>query len=158
MISRTVEAVSGFLRRIVIMSIRFRSILLQLFCKATLLSTAFSLTGCIQESSQPNSNSVKKQLPDNKTTDKALPERSLMAEGADLFTKFCTSCHGTAGNGRGSRSGPSLQRPELSYGRTPAAITQSIRDGRPGGMPAFGHVFTPRQLEALSTYVLSLKK
>jgi cytochrome c oxidase cbb3-type subunit 3 len=140
------------------MAFRIRSILLALFCLTALISAFFSLFGCIQEASQPASNAAKGKLPDGKTTDKAQPEGNLLAEGADLFTKFCISCHGTAGNGRGSRSGPSLQRPELTYGRTPAAITQSIREGRPGGMPAFGHVFTPRQLEALSTYILSLKK
>jgi len=89
---------------------------------------------------------------------KTLPEKNLPADGAALFAELCSSCHGTAGNGRGSRGGPSLQRPEFSYGKTPAAITQSIRDGRSGGMPAFGHVFTTQQLEALTLYILSLKK
>jgi cytochrome c oxidase cbb3-type subunit 3 len=129
-----------------------------LLCKTVLMFAAFPLSGCIQESSQPVDHTAKNQLPDAKATGKALPEEDLLAEGARLFAKLCTSCHGTAGNGRGSRSGPSLQRPELTYGRTPAAIIQSIRDGRPGGMPAFGHVFTPRQLEALNVYIQSVKR
>jgi cytochrome c oxidase cbb3-type subunit 3 len=129
-----------------------------LLCKMTIMSAVFSLSGCIQESSQPTSHAGNSQLPDTKATEKSLPDANLLAEGAGLFAKLCTSCHGTAGNGRGSKSGPSLQRPELTYGRTSAAIIQSIRDGRPGGMPAFGHVFTSRQLEALSTYIQSLKK
>ena len=125
---------------------------------AAFIFAAAVLCGCIQESSSPGGQAVKSQLSDARPADKDAPENGLLVEGAALFSKLCTSCHGTAGNGRGSRKGPSLQRPEFSYGRTPAAITQSIRDGRAGGMPSFGHVFSPRQLEALSMYVLSLKK
>ena len=116
------------------------------------------LYGCIQESSPPGGQAVKSQPSAARPADKAAPESGLLVEGAALFSKLCTSCHGTGGNGLGSSRGPSLQRPELTYGRTPSSVTQSIRDGRPGGMPSFGHVFSPRQLEALSAYVLSLKK
>jgi cytochrome c oxidase cbb3-type subunit 3 len=129
-----------------------------MICRTVLLAAAVALSGCIQENSQPGGQAGKSQLPDAKKTEKTEAEGNLLAEGAALFAKLCTSCHGTGGNGRGSKSGPSLQLPELTYGRTSAAITQSIRDGRPAGMPAFGHVFTPRQLEALSTYILNLKK
>jgi len=136
----------------------YRNRLLVLSVKPALTLAAAVLFGCIQESSPPAGKSGPSQLPDSRQTDKPLPEGSLLAEGAALFSKLCAACHGSGGNGRGSRNGPSLQRPELIYGRTPEAIQQSIRDGRPGGMPSFGHVFSPRQLEALSTYVLSLKK
>lgn len=85
------------------------------------------------------------------------PADPLLAEGAGLFKQFCSQCHGPQGNGKGSRGGPSLQAAALKYGRTPAGISGSIRDGRPGGMPSFSHVVTPRQLEALTAYVLSLK-
>jgi mono/diheme cytochrome c family protein len=78
------------------------------------------------------------------------PSDPLLAEGAELFKQFCVPCHGPQGNGKGSRRGPSLQAPSLQYGRTPAGISGSIRDGRPGGMPSFSHVVTPRQLEALT--------
>jgi cytochrome c oxidase cbb3-type subunit 3 len=137
--------------------IRRKRQLLQGFMMTAILTSAL-LSGCIQESSTTTAQAGKSQQPDVKAVGKTVPEMNLPADGAALFAKLCSSCHGTAGNGRGSRSGPSLQRPEFSYGRTPAAITQSIRDGRPGGMPAFGHVFTPRQFEALTMYILSLKK
>ena len=127
------------------------------FMMAVILAAAL-LSGCIQESSPTAGQAGRSQQPDVKAVDKTVPEVNPLADGAALFAKLCSSCHGTAGNGRGSRSGPSLQRPEFSYGKTPAAITQSIRDGRPGGMPAFGHVFTSRQLEDLTLYILSLKK
>lgn len=34
---------------------------------------------------------------------------------------------------------------------------ESIRNGRPKGMPAYGTFFTEEQLEALTTYILTLK-
>lgn len=86
------------------------------------------------------------------------PADRLLAEGAALFKQFCVQCHGPEGNGRGSRSGPSLQSPQLQYGRSPEEISRSIRDGRPGGMPSFAHVVNPRQLEALTAYVKGLKQ
>lgn len=129
-----------------------------LMVKSIIITVSFALSGCIQESSQPAGQNGKGQQPAGMTTDKTQPNASLQVQGATLFAQFCTSCHGKAGNGRGNQRGPSLQRPELTYGRTQAAITQSIRDGRPGGMPSFGHVFNAGQLEALSVYVLSLKK
>jgi mono/diheme cytochrome c family protein len=122
------------------------------------ISVAYVLTGCIQESSQTGGEVGKDRLPAAISTDSAMQGSGLLVEGATLFSKFCTTCHGIGGSGRGSRSGPSLQRPELIYGRTTSSITQSIRDGRPGGMPSFGHVFSFQQIEALSAYVMSLKK
>ena len=74
-----------------------------------------------------------------------------------LFNRRCSSCHGRNGNGLGGRGGPSLQRETFTYGRTHEAIVQSIRDGRPNGMPAFGHAFTPDQIESLASFILSLK-
>jgi cytochrome c oxidase cbb3-type subunit 3 len=66
-------------------------------------------------------------------------------------------CHGNEGNGFGSRRGPSLKRQEYKYGRTREAVMESIRHGRPKGMPAYGKLFTEEQLEALTSYVLTLK-
>lgn len=85
------------------------------------------------------------------------PADPLVAEGAELFKLFCVQCHGPQGNGKGSRRGPSLQVPALKYGRSQAEISTSIRNGRPEGMPSFSHVVTPRQLEALTAYVMGLK-
>lgn len=85
------------------------------------------------------------------------PAAQLLTDGAALFKQFCAQCHGPQGNGRGSRSGPSLQSPALKYGRSPEEISRSIRDGRPGGMPSFSHVVNPQQLEALTAYVMGLK-
>jgi len=83
--------------------------------------------------------------------------QSRIAAGFELYNRSCRVCHGNNGNGNGSRPGPSLQRSEYSYGRTREAIMESIRNGRPGGMPAYGNVFSQEQIEALAGYVLTLK-
>ena len=77
--------------------------------------------------------------------------------GYSLFHRSCVTCHGNEGNGFGSRRGPSLKRQAYTYGRTRESITESIRNGRPNGMPAYGKFFTEEQLEALTSYVLTLK-
>lgn len=77
--------------------------------------------------------------------------------GYSLFHRSCVKCHGNEGNGFGSRKGPSLQRQEYTYGRTRESVMESIRNGRPKGMPAYGTFFTEEQLEALTTYILTLK-
>lgn len=116
---------------------------------------AAGVTGCIQESAPPAASGEKSTVPESGGT---AADTTRRAEGEALFRQMCVSCHGTAGNGRGSRSGPSLQRPELTHGSSREAIMQSIRGGRPGGMPSFGHALTPAQLESLATYVQGLKK
>ncbi len=119
------------------------------------IALAAGLPGCIQESQQSGTNARKGTPP---AAGSGETGAAPLAEGAALFSRMCVPCHGTAGNGRGSRNGPSLQRPELTHGSSREAIMQSIRDGRPGGMPSFGHVLTTDQLEALVRYVQSLKK
>ncbi|HIJ88182.1 MAG TPA: c-type cytochrome [Desulfuromonadales bacterium] len=76
--------------------------------------------------------------------------------GYSLFHRACHTCHGNEGNGFGSRKGPSLKRPDYKYGRTREAVMESIRNGRPKGMPAVGHLYSQEDLEALTSYVLSL--
>ncbi len=119
------------------------------------ISLAAGLTGCIQESSPTGGKAQKGTPPEAGSGGTGT---SSLAEGEVLFRQMCVSCHGTAGNGRGSRNGPSLQRPEFTHGSSRDAIMQSIRDGRPGGMPSFGHVFTAGQLDAVVRYVQSLRK
>jgi len=104
---------------------------------AAIIAIGIGVTGCSKESSPPISQPG--------TAGIVSPESSLIAEGEAIFKNMCKSCHGSQGNGFGSSSsGPSLQRTEFTYGRTREAIAQNIHGGRPGDMPSFSHVFSPR--------------
>ena len=50
------------------------------------------------------------------------------AAGKELYTSHCAACHGTEGKGG---IGPDLTRADYKYGRTPEAVAESIRGGRP---------------------------
>lgn len=76
-----------------------------------------------------------------------------IAEGKRLFGWFnCSGCHGQGGGGMG----PPLMDELWRYGSEPAAIFATIRDGRPNGMPAFGHRIPDQQLWWLTAYVRSM--
>jgi cytochrome c oxidase cbb3-type subunit 3 len=76
-----------------------------------------------------------------------------LAEGKRLFVWFnCVGCHANGGGGMG----PSLMDAAWRYGSEPAAIYASIVDGRPNGMPAYGHRIPQRQVLQLTAYVRSL--
>jgi cytochrome c oxidase cbb3-type subunit 3 len=74
--------------------------------------------------------------------------------GARLFDQYnCSGCHGDAGAGSWS---PALADGRWRYGGTPAEIYQSIHDGRPFGMPAFGRLLRDEQLWQLAAYLESV--
>lgn len=110
-------------------------------------SIAFVLWGCSQDASQ------------SRTTDQELTaQQAQLRQGQELFSKRCVSCHGSRGNGLGSRNGPSLQRSAFTYGDSRQDILTTLRHGRPGGMPAYETLLSEQQLKALADYVLYLKK
>jgi len=136
----------------------FRLIQMQALIAAAIIAGGIGVTGCSKESAPPVAQTPGAQTPSAGTAGTASPESKLLAEGEEIFKQMCKSCHGSKGNGLGNSRGPSLQRTEFTYGRTMEAIAQSISGGRPGGMPSFSHVFSPTKLEAVSSYVMSLKK
>ncbi|WP_052464811.1 c-type cytochrome [Geoalkalibacter subterraneus] len=83
-------------------------------------------------------------------------EKTELQRGQTLFDRMCATCHGSRGNERGTRKGPSLQRDEFTYGRNLESVMESIRDGRPNGMPFFHHALSDEELEVVARYVLSL--
>jgi len=75
-------------------------------------------------------------------------------DGQKLFSAMnCVYCHGSRGSGL---IGPSLNAPAWRYGGTPAEIYNSIHDGRPKGMPAWGSRLPPDQIWKLVAYIESL--
>ncbi len=83
----------------------------------------------------------------------AVPQEKQIDAGK-LFAEHCAGCHGAAGKGG---IGPDLTIAGYRFGRTPADVATSIRDGRSGGMPAFGNQLSGEQIDALTGFVLALK-
>src|SRR3954463_12582136 len=79
-----------------------------------------------------------------------------IAEGAKLFVSYnCLDCHGADGSGA---MGPSLQDSRWHFGGTTGDIFQSIYEGRPDGMPAWGGRIGDDQIWRLVAYVQTLSK
>ena len=75
-------------------------------------------------------------------------------EGGALFVSYnCMDCHGADGSGA---MGPSLGDGRWHFGGTAGEVFQSIYEGRPEGMPAWGGRIPDDQIWRLVAYVQSL--
>jgi cytochrome c oxidase cbb3-type subunit 3 len=82
-------------------------------------------------------------------------DRNAIAAGAKLFVAYnCIDCHGADGSGA---MGPSLADGRWHFGGAPSEVFESIYQGRPEGMPAWGSLISPDQIWLLVTYVRSLE-
>ena len=78
-----------------------------------------------------------------------------VATGGKLFVAYnCVDCHGADGSGA---MGPSLADGRWHFGGAPAEVFESIYQGRPEGMPAWGSLISADQIWMLTTYVRSLE-
>jgi mono/diheme cytochrome c family protein len=78
-----------------------------------------------------------------------------VATGEKLFVAYnCIDCHGAGGSGA---MGPSLADGRWHFGGAPAEVFESIYQGRPEGMPAWGALLSSDQVWLLTTYVRSLE-
>ena len=78
-----------------------------------------------------------------------------IATGAKLFIAYnCLDCHGADGSGA---MGPSLADGRWHFGGAPSEVFESIYQGRPEGMPAWGSLISPDQIWMLVSYVRSLE-
>ena len=77
-----------------------------------------------------------------------------VATGAKLFVSYnCVDCHGAEGSGA---MGPSLADGRWHFGGGDGEVFESIYEGRPEGMPAWGSTIAPDQIWMLVAYVKSL--
>lgn len=77
-----------------------------------------------------------------------------IATGAKLFISYnCLDCHGAEGSGA---MGPSLADGRWHFGGDDSQLFESIYQGRPDGMPAWGSTIAPDQIWMLVSYVKSL--
>ncbi len=78
-----------------------------------------------------------------------------LAEGKQLFTTNCVSCHRADGGGL---IGPNLADDAWIHGGTLAEIHETITNGvLAKGMPNWGRILKPAQVNALTVYVASLR-
>jgi mono/diheme cytochrome c family protein len=76
------------------------------------------------------------------------------AQGATLFATICYACHGP--KGEGTNHAPPLNSKELLTQFDDAWLRQTITKGRPAqGMPTWGKVLAPAQIEALIVFIRS---
>lgn len=81
-------------------------------------------------------------------------DRNAVATGGKLFIAYnCLDCHGAEGSGA---MGPSFQDGRWHFGGSAAAVFESIYQGRPDGMPAWGGRISNDQIWMLTAYVSSL--
>ena len=79
-----------------------------------------------------------------------------LAAGRELYgTMNCAGCHGPQGGGG---IGPPFADAEWIYGEQPENIVQSILQGRPNGMPAFGGKLPASEAWKIAAYVQHLNK
>jgi cytochrome c oxidase cbb3-type subunit 3 len=79
-----------------------------------------------------------------------------IAEGGKLFVAYnCMDCHGADGAGA---MGPSLQDGRWHFGGTPGEVFESIYQGRPDGMPAWGGRISDEEIWRLVSYIRALEK
>lgn len=81
-------------------------------------------------------------------------DRQAITTGGQLFIGYnCMDCHGAEGSGA---MGPSFQDGRWHFGGSPGEVFESIFQGRPDGMPAWGGRISNDQIWMLTAYVRSL--
>lgn len=123
------------------------------------LAVALTLAGSRAASAQqptpaaaPASSAAKESPAKNPFTSDA----AAIAEGKRLFFKWnCYGCHGTQGGGG---MGPSLIDAEWRYGGDDASVFETIKHGRPKGMPPWADKLSDEEIWKVMAYVRSLYK
>ena len=78
-------------------------------------------------------------------------------DGADLFQKKCSMCHGADGKGYAAIKTPDFTDPKVQASMTDAEMVAIIKNGKKGTpMPAFGDKLTEDEIKALVTFIRSL--
>ena len=85
-----------------------------------------------------------------------------LAQGEELFTLYCSSCHGEGGYGDGAAGGALGQKPAnfhdtLVKAQSDGSLFWKMSNGR-GNMPPFQDVFTAEQRWQLVAYIRHLGK
>jgi len=79
-----------------------------------------------------------------------------VVDGKAVFGMYCFACHGANGEGNVAMGAPKLADDIWLYGGSLAALTESVRAGRQGQMPAHAQLLNEEKIQLLSAYVYSL--
>ena len=74
------------------------------------------------------------------------------------YVALCGVCHGQDGSGMTALGAPALNDDIWLYGSSPAAVRQSIVEGRNGQMPAHERLLGADRARLLAAYVYSLSR
>jgi len=84
-----------------------------------------------------------------------LVDAGSLAAGHEKFTKYCVTCHGPNGEGK---VGPNLTDQYWLHGGGVKNVYATIKNGVPAkGMISWKLVFTPKEIQQIASYVLSLQ-
>jgi cytochrome c oxidase cbb3-type subunit 3 len=83
-----------------------------------------------------------------------LSRPEVIAEGKQTFTTYCAACHRADGGGL---IGPNLADDSWIHGGAPTEVHKTIDEGvLAKGMPNWGKVLRPEQVNSVTAYVMSL--
>jgi len=95
-----------------------------------------------------------KLLAGNEVVNPLAGNAGAIEEGHRLFIAMnCAGCHGYDAKGN---MGPDLTDAYWRYGGTPSAIYNSISEGRPQGMPAWGRALPANDIWEIVAYLQTL--
>jgi cytochrome c oxidase cbb3-type subunit III len=75
------------------------------------------------------------------------------SETATAYRNFCSACHGADGAGMALLGAPALNDDAWLYGKSTAAVRESISRGRTGVMPPFGARLDDAQIKLLAAWL-----
>ncbi|MFN2317012.1 MAG: cbb3-type cytochrome c oxidase N-terminal domain-containing protein [Gemmatimonadales bacterium] len=82
-------------------------------------------------------------------------DQTVLELGATTYTQMCASCHAPDGGGL---IGPNLTDDYWIHGNSPLQIHLVIEEGvLAKGMPAWGAMLRPEQVDAVTAYVMTLR-
>jgi cytochrome c5 len=107
-----------------------------------------SSTSSSSTSSSTSSSSTSSSTTSSSTTSSSVPA----PDGAAIYAARCASCHGPNGEGG---AGPALGGVVDGHGRD--YVVQTVTNGRPPAMPAWGGILTPAEIQAVVDYVATFE-